>query len=253
MDFPKITLICKKYGLSKNWQYMTQSAKWQRKLLIFEVQTTTRASSSKYFILCFYMKIIRTRVQSTIMLRFVKGVVKLVLSASAWNKAIVSYWQILLTKPSIALVRSALTFCTIALILVYSIRARPPVLTREFNAVINVCIAQLSSVSWCALTSITARNIATRGNIETWWWNALINIIFAVESLVTLRAYADIVINQVVACTIVETRLLFTIINIGLTLFGSVSRLTSAQEVVDEVITRRIVLAGVGVALINFW
>ena len=67
-----------------------------------------------------------------------------------------------------------------------------------------------------------------------------------------MSACAGIVIHQVLACSVIETRLLFTIINVGLTSFGSVSRLASAQEVVDEVSTGRIMLAGVGVALINF-
>ena len=60
------------------------------------------------------------------------------------------------------------------------------------------------------------------------------------------------VIHQVLACSIVETRLLLAVVNVGLTLFGSVARLASAQEVGDEVSAGRIVLAGVGIALINF-
>ena len=40
-------------------KFLTQSAKWRREISIFEVLTTTRAHSSKSFILCLWMKTIR--------------------------------------------------------------------------------------------------------------------------------------------------------------------------------------------------
>ena len=42
-------------------QFPTQSANRQREIFMFEVLTTTRARSSKSFILCIYMKTIRAK------------------------------------------------------------------------------------------------------------------------------------------------------------------------------------------------
>ena len=46
-------------------KFLTQSGKWRREISIFEVLATTRAHSSKSFILCFCMKTIRAK-QATV-------------------------------------------------------------------------------------------------------------------------------------------------------------------------------------------